>query len=43
MEPDRIALGEVDATEIDYLVTGVMALSILSGGMFSVLGDLRTV
>jgi len=38
VEPDRIALGEVDATEIDYLVTGVMALSILSGGMFSVLG-----
>ena len=38
VEPERIALGEVDAMEIDYLVTGVMALSILSGGMFSVLG-----
>ncbi len=31
-------LGRVVGTDIDYLLTGVLSLSILSGGMFSIIG-----
>lgn len=38
VEDNLIVVGEEAAFEIDYLVTGVMALSLLSGGMFATIG-----
>ena len=38
IEDHLVVVGEEAAFEIDYLVTGVMALSLLSGGMFATIG-----
>ena len=38
VEDYLVVVGEEAAFEIDYLVTGVMALSLLSGGMFATIG-----
>ncbi len=33
-----VSLGETDSGEMEYLLTGILSISILSGGMFSVIG-----
>lgn len=33
-----ISLGDTDSGEMEYLLTGILSVSILSGGMFSVIG-----
>lgn len=38
VEDQLVAAGDVEAFEIDYLVTGIMGLSLLSGGMFATIG-----
>ncbi|NBG87672.1 ABC transporter permease [Isachenkonia alkalipeptolytica] len=38
LEDELVAVGAEAAFEIDYLITGVMALSLLSGGMFATIG-----
>ena len=38
IEDQLVAVGQETAFEIDYLITGVMGLSILSGGMFATIG-----
>ncbi|MGM0640148.1 MAG: ABC transporter permease [Thermotogota bacterium] len=33
-----VSLGDTDSGEMEYLLTGILSISILSGGMFSVIG-----